>query len=315
MVGKRCRPVTGAAKRRRFKAWPAAVRRDLLRYGVAMAGDVRITRLDNGAAVELPPPRAGRAAPTWLTELMRRGARRHQAWATAERRLRRGLAGTGWDDPDRPCRRPGVDRHRRLEPSRDEAQHPLSDLHLGFGARMAGQRCPTWWCSPATGARARRSAWALVSWTNRLLYVPHAHEFYGSGTTAGWRSCSGLGGHACRCSISTRCTSTACASRCHLVDRLRVVRRAATCGVTSRSAARTMRDQPHPHPRGRRRAVHARRCGGAIFQRHAARLQRELAQRARGRDGGDHPSRSRRGIASTRASVDSLLNARSGLRR
>ena len=29
------------------------VRRDLLRYGVPMAGDVRITRLDNGAAVEL----------------------------------------------------------------------------------------------------------------------------------------------------------------------------------------------------------------------------------------------------------------------
>ena len=63
--------ITGAAGDGGFKGLAGRhVRRDLLRYGVPMAGDVRITRLDNGAAVELTHHAQAVPRPPGLTELM-----------------------------------------------------------------------------------------------------------------------------------------------------------------------------------------------------------------------------------------------------
>ena len=82
--------VTGAAGDGGFKGLAGRhVRRDLLRYGVPMAGDVRITRLDNGAAVELAHHAQAVPRPTGLTELMREalapqaGHAERQAFAAA----------------------------------------------------------------------------------------------------------------------------------------------------------------------------------------------------------------------------------------
>ena len=82
--------ITGAAGDGGFKGLAGRhVRRELLRYGVAMAGDVRITRLDNGAAVELTHHAQAVPRPPGLTELMREalapqaGHAERQAFAAA----------------------------------------------------------------------------------------------------------------------------------------------------------------------------------------------------------------------------------------
>ena len=82
--------ITGAAGDGGFKGLAGRhVRRDLLRYGVPMAGDVRITRLDNGAAVELTHHAQAVPRPPGLTELMREalapraGHAERQAFAAA----------------------------------------------------------------------------------------------------------------------------------------------------------------------------------------------------------------------------------------
>lgn len=64
--------ITGAAGDGGFKGLAGRhVRRDLLRYGVPMAGELRVTRLDNGTAVELAHHTQAVPRPPGLTELMR----------------------------------------------------------------------------------------------------------------------------------------------------------------------------------------------------------------------------------------------------
>lgn len=82
--------VTGAAGDGGFKGLAGRhVRRDLLRYGVPMVGELRVTRLDNGAAVELAHHTQAVPRPPGLTELMREalapqaGHAERQAFAAA----------------------------------------------------------------------------------------------------------------------------------------------------------------------------------------------------------------------------------------
>ncbi len=98
--------VTGAAGDGGFKGLAGRhVRRDLLRYGVAMAGDVRITRLDNGAAVELTHHAQAVPRPPGLTELMREalapqaGHAERQAFAAAWQGWVRTILTDHADDP------------------------------------------------------------------------------------------------------------------------------------------------------------------------------------------------------------------------
>lgn len=98
--------VTGAAGDGGFKGLAGRhVRRDLLRYGVPMAGDVRITRLDNGAAVELAHHAQAVPRPPGLTELMREalapqaGRAERQAFAAAWQGWVRTILTDHADDP------------------------------------------------------------------------------------------------------------------------------------------------------------------------------------------------------------------------
>lgn len=64
--------ITGAATDGGFKGLAGRYgRQGLLRFGVAMAGEIRFTRLDNGASVELAHFPQSVPRPSGLTELMR----------------------------------------------------------------------------------------------------------------------------------------------------------------------------------------------------------------------------------------------------
>ena len=72
VVGSVAGLVTGAAGDGGFKGLAGRhARRDLLRFGVPMAGELRVTRLDTGAAVELVHHAQAVPRPPGLTELMR----------------------------------------------------------------------------------------------------------------------------------------------------------------------------------------------------------------------------------------------------
>ena len=64
--------ITGAANDGGFKGLAGRFeRRGLLRFGVAMAGEIRFTRLDNGSSVELAHFPQAVPRPTGLADLMR----------------------------------------------------------------------------------------------------------------------------------------------------------------------------------------------------------------------------------------------------
>ena len=98
--------ITGAAGDGGFKGLAGRhVRRDLLRYGVAMAGELRVTRLDNGAAVELAHHTQAVPRPPGLTELMREalapqaGSAAREAFAAAWQGWVRTMLIAHADDP------------------------------------------------------------------------------------------------------------------------------------------------------------------------------------------------------------------------
>ena len=85
--------ITGAASDGGFKGLAGRFgRQGLLRFGVAMAGEIRFTRLDNGASVELAHRPQGVPRPNGLAELMR-DALAPQADAVA-----REAFGEAWQD-------------------------------------------------------------------------------------------------------------------------------------------------------------------------------------------------------------------------
>ena len=64
--------ITGAANDGGIKGLAGRFgRQGLLRFGVAMAGEIRFTRLDNGAAIELAHFPQAVPRPTGLAEMMR----------------------------------------------------------------------------------------------------------------------------------------------------------------------------------------------------------------------------------------------------
>jgi hypothetical protein len=77
--------ITGAANDGGFKGVGGRFeRRGLLRFGVTMAGDIRFTRLDNGASVELAHFLQSVPRPSGLVELMRQALAPHADAATRE---------------------------------------------------------------------------------------------------------------------------------------------------------------------------------------------------------------------------------------